>query len=166
MTTDPYTQLLTGDLPPALHEPDADDRGPCNWSPKLRTPCAGPSTLSKLAKPDTPDYICDKHEVERRAENCGITPQQWMRNTGHAHEIPLLFGTDLYGDLTTPQQIEAEELSLTDSEVTCEHLVTADPATLNTIDRKHRELLLADDWRGNLARLREALSRRAKEINR
>lgn len=80
---DPWAiEPTAGTARPVPHEPAATDRGPCDLAEHFGTPCSEPATPGKGDL-----MICDRHEVERRAESCGITPQQWLTNTGYEHGI-------------------------------------------------------------------------------
>jgi hypothetical protein len=69
-----------------IYEPPAGVRMPCDLAEHFGTPCSEPATP---AKHDL--HLCDRHEIERRGEACGISPQQWLHNVGNEHLIPQLF---------------------------------------------------------------------------
>jgi hypothetical protein len=58
----------------------------CDGAERFATPCSEPPTPGKHGL-----VICDRHEVERRAESAGVSPQQWLRNVGLEDRIPALF---------------------------------------------------------------------------
>lgn len=65
----------------------ADEYGQvcCGAELGFASPCSEPPSEGK------PHVICDRHEVERRAASCGISPRQWLRNTGGDDLIATLF---------------------------------------------------------------------------
>jgi hypothetical protein len=58
-------------------------------------PCAGWTFGSPCSEQPEPGragvVICDRHEVETRAQKCGIAPRQWLMNVGMEHRILELF---------------------------------------------------------------------------